>query len=135
MVTILEPIFPTLVRTFYLRATYGIGGPIISAIRGVKILLDPENICCIFNIAPIGLRVYESKIWLIVPGFELREVIQRICELADAQGMGKPLAHSLTVISRVLHRMICSILLPWGEHRDEVSYYEAFLMDFLLTGR
>ena len=30
--------------------------------------------------------------------------------------------------------MICSILLPWGEHRDEVSYYETFLMDFLLTG-
>ncbi|RVW51245.1 Retrovirus-related Pol polyprotein from transposon RE1 [Vitis vinifera] len=46
------------------------------------------------------LRVYESKIWPTVPRFELREVIQRICRLPKAQGMGKPLAHNLTVISR-----------------------------------
>ncbi|RVW32392.1 hypothetical protein CK203_115801 [Vitis vinifera] len=65
-----------------------------------------------FYIAPVGLKVYESKIWPIVPEFELREVIQRICELANAQGMGKPSVHSLTVISRVLHCMVCSILLP-----------------------
>ncbi|RVX13596.1 hypothetical protein CK203_010152 [Vitis vinifera] len=54
--------FPTLVRAFYSRTTYGIGGPIISIIRGVEIRLDPENIYHIFNIAPIGLKVYESKI-------------------------------------------------------------------------
>ena len=31
--------------------------------------------------------------------------------------------------------MICSILLPRGGHRDEVSYYVAFLVESLLTGR
>ena len=31
--------------------------------------------------------------------------------------------------------MICSILLPWGEHQDEVSYYEAFFIDSFLTRR
>ena len=31
--------------------------------------------------------------------------------------------------------MICSILLPRGEYQDEVSYYEAFLADSILTGR
>ena len=67
--------------------------------------------------------------------FEPKEVIQRIYELADIQGMGKPSAHNLTVISIVLHHMICSILLPRGEHRDKVFYYEAFLMDSILTGR
>ena len=54
---------------------------------------------------------------------------------ADAQGMGKPLAHSLTVTSRVLHHMICSILLPRGGHRDEVSYLEAFIVDSIMMGR
>ena len=29
--------------------------------------------------------------------------------------------------------MICSILLPRGGHRDEVSYLEAFLVDSILT--
>ena len=49
--------------------------------------------------------------------------------------MGKPLAHNLTIINRVLHHMICSIFLPWGRHRDEVSYDEAFLIDLILIGK
>ena len=79
--------------------------------------------------------MYESKIWPTVLGFEPKEAIQRICGIPDAQGMGKPSAHNLIVISRVLHYMICSILLPRGGHEDEVSYYEAFLINSILTGR
>ena len=67
-------------------------------------------------------------------GFEPREVIQRLCGLADGKGMGKPSAHSLTMSSRVFHRMICFILLPRGGHRDEVSYLEAFIVDSIMTG-
>ena len=104
-------------QAFYSRMTYGIGGPIISTVKGVEIHLDPKSICHFFYIAPVGLKVYESKIWPTVPGFKPREVIQRIYILTNAQGMGKPSAHNLTIISRVLHHMICSILLPWGEHR------------------
>ena len=78
VVTILEPIFPTLVRTFYSRATYGLIGPLISTIKGVEIQLDPESICRIFYIAPIGLRVYKSNTWPTFLGFELKEAIQRM---------------------------------------------------------
>ena len=84
IVTISESIFPTLVCAFYSRVTYGFGGPIISTIKGVEIQLDPESIYRIFDIAPIGLRVYESKAWPTVAGFEPREAIQRMCGLADA---------------------------------------------------
>ena len=76
VVTISEPIFFfTLVREFYSRATYGIGGPIISTVRGVEILLDPKSIYRILDIAPIRLRVYESNIWPTMLGFEPREAI------------------------------------------------------------
>ena len=84
MVMVSKPIFLTLVQVFYSRATYGIGGPIVSTVRGVEIRLDLESICCIFDIAPIGPRVYESNIWPTMLGFEAREVIQRMCGLADA---------------------------------------------------
>ena len=84
VVTIFEPIFPNLVREFYSRVTYRLGGPIISTVRGVEIQLDPESIFHIFDIPPIGLKVYESKAWPTVPGFELREVIKRMCSLAEA---------------------------------------------------
>ncbi|KAL6312040.1 hypothetical protein AAG906_027238 [Vitis piasezkii] len=56
VVTISEPIFPTLVRVFYSRTTYGICGPIISTVRGVEIRLDPESICRIFDIAQVRLK-------------------------------------------------------------------------------
>ena len=111
------------------------GGPIISTIRGVEIRLDLESICHIFDIVPIGLKEYESKIWPTMLGFEPREAIQMICGLADTPMMSKPSAHNLTIINRVLHHMICSIFLPWDGHRDEVSYYEAFLIDSILTRR
>ena len=111
------------------------GDPIISTIRGVEIRLDSESMCCIFDIVPIGLKEYESKIWPTMLGFEPREAIQMICGLADTPMMSKPSAHSLTIINRVLHHMICSIFLPWDGHRDEVSYYEAFLIDSILTRR
>ncbi|KAL6336173.1 hypothetical protein AAG906_011055 [Vitis piasezkii] len=99
---------------FYSKATYRMGGPIISTVRGVEICLDSKNICRIFDIVSIGLRdLWTSRIHRI----------------------GKPSAHSLTVISRVLYHMLCSIFLPRGGHRDEVSHYEAFLIDSILTGK
>ena len=61
MVIVSELIFPTLMRAFYSRVTYGMGGPIISIVKRVEIRLDLENICRIFDITPVGLRVYESK--------------------------------------------------------------------------
>ena len=82
--TIFEPIFLTLVRAFYSRVTYGLGGPVMSTVRGVEIRLSLESICRIFDIPSIGLWVYESKVWPTVPGFELREAIQRLCGLEDA---------------------------------------------------
>ncbi|WJZ91584.1 hypothetical protein VitviT2T_010642 [Vitis vinifera] len=73
VVTISEPIFPTLVYAFYSRATYELGGPIISTVRGVEIQLDPKSICRILDIALVGLSVYESKAWPNVSGFEPRK--------------------------------------------------------------
>ena len=78
VVTVYEPIFPTLVRAFYSRMTYGLGGPIRTTVRGVEIELSPESICRILDVPPVGLRVYEAKAWPTIPGFEPREAIQRL---------------------------------------------------------
>ena len=64
--------------------TYGLGEPVISIVRGVEIQLDLESICRIFYILLVGLRIYESKAWPTMSGFEPREAIQRMCSLADA---------------------------------------------------
>ena len=84
VVTISKSIFPTLVQAFYSRATYGLGGPVLSTVRGVEIRLSFESICRILDILSVGLLVYEAKAWPIVPGFEPREFVHRLCGLADA---------------------------------------------------
>ena len=84
VVTIFEPIFPTLMCAFYSRVTYGLGEPVMSMVRGVEIRLSPESICRIFYIPLVGLWVYESKVWPTMPGFKPREAIQRLCGLANA---------------------------------------------------
>ena len=56
----------------------------MSIVRGVEIRLKLESICRIFYIPSVGLRVYESKVWPTVPGFEPREDIQRLCSLTNA---------------------------------------------------
>ncbi|KAL6331460.1 hypothetical protein AAG906_011400 [Vitis piasezkii] len=105
------------------RATYGIGGLIISSVRGVDIRLDTESIAT-FLYCSVGLKVYESKIWPIMPEFELRE------------RMGKPSAHSLTVISRTdplgvpnddAHDLMLrehDRLLPYGRPFSQPSFIE-----------
>ena len=83
VVTISKPIFLTLMWAFYSRATYELGGPVLSTMREVEIRLSPESICRILDIPSVGLRVYEAKAWPTVPGFEPREAVQRLCELAN----------------------------------------------------
>ena len=51
------------------------GGPITYTVRRVEIRLDLKEICRIFDIAPIGLIVYESKTWPTMPRFEPKEAI------------------------------------------------------------
>ena len=84
VVTISKSIFPTLVQAFYSRATYGLGGPVLSTVRGVAIRLSPESIYRILDIPSVGLRVYEAKAWPTMSGFKPKEFVHRLCGLVDA---------------------------------------------------
>ena len=105
-----------MVRAFYVKVRYHVGGPISYTLRGVEIKLDANSSFRILGVPTVGLRIYESKVWPTILGFKPREVIQRICGLSDAYGMGKPLAYNLIVICRVLYHMLCFTFLPWGGH-------------------
>nr|CAN68154.1 hypothetical protein VITISV_040298 [Vitis vinifera] len=76
IVTILELIFSKLVRAFYSRVTYGLGGPIISTVRGVEIQLDPKSICRIFDITPVGFRTWGQG--QVHPGVEEKTEIREM---------------------------------------------------------
>lgn len=65
--------------------THYMGGPISSTVKEVEICSDHN-----FDVALDELKVYKSKIWPTILGFEPKKVIQRICGLPNAHGIGKP---------------------------------------------
>ena len=60
---------------FLFTGTYGLGGPVLSTMRGVEIRLSPDSICRILDIPSVGFWVYEAKAWPTVLGFEPREAV------------------------------------------------------------
>ena len=75
-----------MVRAFYVKVRYHVGGPISYTLRGVEIKLDANSSFRILGVPTVGLRIYESKVWPTILGFKPREVIQRICGLSDVYG-------------------------------------------------
>ena len=61
-VSLYEPIFPSLVRAFYAKVKYRVGGSISYTLRGAKIELDADSIYQILGVSAVGLRIYESKV-------------------------------------------------------------------------
>ncbi|RVW43054.1 hypothetical protein CK203_090106 [Vitis vinifera] len=74
------------------QATYRLGGPVLSTVRGVEIKLSPKSICRILNIPSVGLRVYEAKAWPTVVGFEPRKAVQRA---TDSRGISDDNAYDI----------------------------------------
>ena len=61
-VSLSELVFLSLVRAFYAKARYFVGGPISCTLRGAKIEHDADSISRILGVPYVGLRIYESKV-------------------------------------------------------------------------
>ena len=65
-------------------------GSIISTVREVEIHLDLESICRIFDIALVGLKVYESKMWPIVSDLSLERLFKGFLDFKTPTGWANP---------------------------------------------
>ncbi|RVW22947.1 hypothetical protein CK203_093632 [Vitis vinifera] len=86
VVTVYEPIFPTLVRAFYSRMTYGLGGPIRTTVRGVEIELSPESICRILDVPPLVFEYMRPRHGLLSPGSSLERPFRGCADLQMPMG-------------------------------------------------
>ena len=86
VVTVYEPIFPTLVRAFYFKMTYGLGGPIRTTVRGVEIELSPESICRILDIPPLVSEYMRPRHDLLSPGSSLERPFRGCADLQMPMG-------------------------------------------------
>ena len=133
-----EPIYPKLIRAFYIKnVVVHVGGPITisCSLRGVNRMLNEEKICEILRVQSDGDKVYESNSLPNIDNFVVREVIQLLCGGLVPYDHGKSNVHSLTPPSHVLHHIVTYSLVPRGGHRNEVLYLEAFLVYSIIVGR
>ena len=135
--TVKEPIYPKLIRTFYSNVVVHVEGPITisCSLRGVNIMLNKEKIYEILGVRSNGEIVYEEKTWPNIDSFVVRDAIQLLCGGLVPYDHGNPNAHSLMHTSCVLHHIVTYSLVPRGGHRNEVLYLEAFLVYFIIVGR
>ena len=116
------------------REKYGsIGGPIPTSMNGVEIKFDVAQLCEILGIENVGMKIFESKSWPKVGGFSRVEAMQGMCKFPFSNVTTRPQAHSLIVLSKILQHMISYIFIPKGGHRDDVSYFEGFLVGCIWT--
>ena len=133
--SLIEPVYPTLLCAFYANVEVYTDLCIICTLRGIEIRLDAKRIFKIARVPFIGLKVEDMKIWPNIPGFVVSEVIQHLCNISGAHGTAKPNAQSLSLESIFLHHIITYSFIPRGVHKDDVSHLEVFLVDSILVRR
>ncbi|RVW49256.1 hypothetical protein CK203_073217 [Vitis vinifera] len=94
VVTISKLVFPTLVRAFYSRATYMLGGPVLSTVRGVEIHLSPESICRILDIPSLDFMFMRPRRGPLCQDLSLERLFRGCADLLilkDGQTIGSQL--------------------------------------------
>ena len=110
------------------------GSRISSTLRGVEFDIGASELCHLLSIPNTGARVFESKTWPQVDGFDPGVVVCRLTG-SIAHRVGLLQANNLTHEVRLLHQIIGCCILPRGGHWNEVSYLDSFLLDSILVRR
>ena len=75
LVMLHEPIYPTLVQVFFARAQIS-GSRISSTLQGVEFDIGASELCHLLSIPSTEARVFESKTWSQVDGFDLATTVR-----------------------------------------------------------
>ena len=101
---------------------------------GVEFDIGESELSHLLFIPRTGARVFESKTWPQVDGFDPAVAV---CHLSSstAHRVGQLQASSLRHEACLLHHIVGLCILPRNGHWNEVSYLDAFLLDFILVRR
>ena len=116
---------------FFARACI-LGSLISSTLQGVEFDIGTSELCHLLSIPNISARVFESKTWPQVDGFDPTTAVCRLTG-STAHRVGRLQASSLTHEAHLLHQIVGHCILPCGGHWNEVSYFDTFLLDSILV--
>ena len=104
----------TLVQVFFARARIS-GSRITSVLRGVEFDIGASKLCHLLSIPSIDVRVFESKTWPQVDGFDPATTICRFTG-STTYGVSRLQANSLTHEACLLHQIVGHCILPRSGH-------------------
>ena len=82
IVSLVDPVYTTLVRCFYSIACFTHEVFIDCTLRGKNLHLNMRKICEILGVLCKGLLVDDMKTWPNILGFVASKVIQRLCKVS-----------------------------------------------------
>ena len=114
LVTLYELVYPILVHVFFARVRIS-GSRISSTLQGVEFDIGMSELCHLLSIPSTSARVFESKTWPQVYGFNPTTAVYHLTS-STAHRVGQLQASSLTHEARLLHQIVGRRILHCGGH-------------------
>ena len=132
-VTIEQPQYTSFVKLFYTNLTSD-GNQLNSLVRGTRISLRANDVSSLYHIPRGSIVVKDSTSWIENDECDKETLLQELYGSNYQPGLVLSRTQ-LTIISRIIHHIICQSILPKTGARDHVSYLECFLIWCILHGK
>ena len=133
LVSLHEPMYATLVQVFFARARIS-GSRIMSMLQELEFDISASKLCHLLFVPSTGIRVFKSKTWPQIDGFDPVIVVRRFTG-STTYRVSRLQANYLTNEARLLHQIVRRCILPRSGHWNKVFYVDAFILDSILVGR
>ena len=135
-----ENVYPDLVKVFYsnMEVSEKNKTRVITTVGGVKIDFDVSLLNSILGSSDFGLEIFELRKSPKLTGFTHVDAVRNICRRSDLSVEDCTIhfrTQCLCLQTRILLRIIQSIVLPRSGHLDEVSHMDVAMIDCILRCR
>ena len=109
-----NPSYPSLIRKFYtnLSKPHKHRLDLVNTLNDVELELDPSMMCRILGVNNDGDEVYDTNSWPILPNFDAKAALKRLCK--PNSWNPKPKSKNLTLQARLLLLFVQHNIFPWG---------------------
>jgi outer membrane murein-binding lipoprotein Lpp len=132
-VTVKLDYFPYLVKLVYSNLKITSAENVTSYVNAQHLDLSVTSLNSVISAPNEGKCFYDAYSWVGMSEVEPIEILRVVLEDPTLEDIVKPMANALSVHRRILHHMVCNIILPRTGKFEYVTYLELFIMYCLIT--
>lgn len=133
--TLEEHAYPRLIKDFYKDMVIVPRSDSISClVKNVRVTVTKALIWDILELEAYDTQIFVHKAHLTMECYNPSDVCR--CMMGkDFENITKMSANQLTLLCKILHNIIAHVILPRKGHRDEVNYFDLFILDSLIVSQ